>query len=253
MESAWDYGTSSALHIRWFRPIRSRMDVPPSTDRPAGVTVNDPLPPAEADAALHAELRKREVKRQADARRPLDSWERYRALNDAMDEAFERIDMNNRETRFALIFMGALNAATALTATRKELIVALSPGRRMAAGVLLAIYAACAGYFLLQAINGLQPRHFRPRLGDWAPDGDDYPMGIRYFEDVVARDAQGYWKAWQDVRMSQINAEIAIQVHSLCLKANVKQFGLRRLFSGLRVMAVLVGCLLALVASAAWK
>jgi len=208
---------------------------------------------SDLDAAIQAELRKKALKRQADAFRPLDSWEQYRALNDAMDEAFERIDMNNRETRFALILMGALNAAAALTATRRDLVAALPPGPHAAAAILLGVYALVAGYFLLQAINGLQPRHFRPRLGSWREDSDDYPMGVRYFEDVVGRDAQAYWKAWREVRMSQINAELAIQVHSLCLKANVKRIGLKRLFGGLRVMAMLVGCLLALVASAAWQ
>ena len=220
-------------------------------DRPASVsTAPDP---AAADAAIQAELRKKDLKRQADALRPLDAWERYRALNDAMDEAFERIDMNNRETRFALILMGALNAAAALMATRREMITSLRPGPQALAAILLGVYFAVAGYFLIMAINGLQPRQFRPRLGAWPVDRDDYPMGVRYFEDVVLRDAEAYWRAWSDVRMSQINAELAIQVHSLCLKASVKRVGLIKLFKGLRVMAALVGVLLVLMLSTAWK
>ena len=226
-------------------------------DRPASPdAVSDPTAAprsADADATIQAELRKKELKRQADAMRPLDAWERYRALNDAMDEAFERIDMNNRETRFALILMGALNAAAALMATRRDMIAALPPLRQAVAAVLLGIYGAVAGYFLLKAINGLQPRQFRPRLARWPTDSEDFPMGVRYFEDVVQRDVEDYWKAWSEVRMGQINAELAIQVHSLCLKASVKRLGLLRLFKGLRVMAVLVGALLILMLSAAWK
>jgi hypothetical protein len=170
-----------------------------------------------------------------------------------MDEAFERIDMNNRETRFALILMGALNAAAALMATRKDMVTSLPPAPQALAAILLGVYFAVAGYFLILAINGLQPRQFRPRLGNWPADSDDYPMGVRYFEDVITRDAEAYWKAWGDVRMSQINAELAIQVHSLCLKASVKRIGLLRLFKGLRVMAALVGVLLILMLSTAWK
>ena len=228
-------------------------------DRPAPLgAVSDPTAAprpadADADATIQAELRKKELKRQADAMRPLDAWERYRALNDAMDEAFERIDMNNRETRFALILMGALNAAAALMATRRDMLTALPPERQAVAAIVLGVYAAVAGYFLLQAINGLQPRQFRPRLARWPTDSEDFPMGVRYFEDVIQRDVEDYWKAWSDVRTGQINAELAIQVHSLCLKASVKRVGLLRLFKGLRVMAVLVGALFILILSAAWK
>jgi len=217
-----------------------------------------PSPAADAAApdaaqALQAELRKKEIKRQADTVRPLDSWERYRALNDAMDEVFERIDVSNRELRFALILMGSLNTAAALAATRRELISFLPAPIKVVAAAVLVVYAGVAGYFLLQAINGLQPRHFRPRLGDWSAESGDYPVGIRYFEDVVARDAHNYWNAWRDVRLSQINAELAVQVHSLCLSANAKRLGLRRLFGGLRVMALLLGCVLLLIAIGAWR
>ena len=230
------------------------MDRPVALDPVAAPAPKDPSRSADAtDAAIQAELRKKELKRQADALRPLDAWERYRALNDAMDEAFERIDMNNRETRFALILMGALNAAAALMATRRDMLTALPPGRQALAAIVLGVYAAVAGYFLLQAINGLQPRQFRPNLGAWPPDSEDYPKGVRYFEDVVTRDVEGYWQAWGEVRMSQINSELAVQVHSLCLKASVKRVGLLKLFKGLRVMAVLVGVLFILMLSTVWK
>ncbi len=60
--------------------------------------------PARADVDdVGEKVRKKEIRRQLEAARPLDSWERYRALNDATDEAYDLIDIRNREARFALI------------------------------------------------------------------------------------------------------------------------------------------------------
>ena len=47
--------------------------------------------------------RKKEQKRREDSTRQLDEWELYRTLVDASDEAYELIDIANREARFALI------------------------------------------------------------------------------------------------------------------------------------------------------
>ena len=79
------------------------------------------MEPAVASAAAPApsdsKERKREQKRLEDANRQLDSWERYRALNDTMDEAYELVGIANREARFAAILMGARPSSTATTRT----------------------------------------------------------------------------------------------------------------------------------------
>jgi hypothetical protein len=183
---------------------------------------------------------------------PLDARERYRALNAAMDEAYELIDLNNREGRFALILMSGLNAAVLVAGTRNDLVSLLAPGARALAAVLFALYAAVALYFMLHAVKALRPGHFRPRLGSWPKDRADYPMGVRYFEDVIARDAESYWQAWREVTMEQLNAELAVQVHSLCQKNNVKRLALRRLYEGLRIMTLLLTALVILFVVSAW-
>jgi hypothetical protein len=204
------------------------------------------------DQELLARLRKRELKGLTDAARPLDSWERYRALNDAMDEAYELIDIQNREARFALILMGGLNAAVMLAATRTELLTALPKTSKVWAGVLLVVYGIVAFGLMLQAVDALRPGHFRPKLGQWPKDADDFPKGVRYFEDVIERDAASYWQAWREVRIAQLNAELAVQVHSLSIKTNVKRVALRRLYSGLRIMTLLLAALTALFVASAW-
>ena len=66
-------------------------------------------------------LKKKDFKRLFDPTRELDGWERYRALIDASDEAYDLIDISNREARFALIVMGALNAMPLLLLTKTEM------------------------------------------------------------------------------------------------------------------------------------
>jgi hypothetical protein len=207
-----------------------------------------------SSALLNAEvpLRKKDIKRMLDMSRPLDAWERYRALNDATDEAYEIIDISNREARFALILMGGLNAVVVLAATRADLLASLDARQRAWAAILLAIYGVIAVYFLLQAIEALRPGKFRPCLGDWPERDEDFPKGIRYYEDVIERDVRSHWQAWREVQIGQLNAELAIQLHSMCIKSNIKRIALRRLYAGLRVMTLLVAGLIALFVYATW-
>lgn len=193
------------------------------------------------------EERKR-AKRRMDDLRTLDPWERYRALSDALDENYDLIDIANREARFALIMMGALNAGLFVIGTRPSLVSLVPPAGRMVMAVGLVLYGALAVHFLLQAIEALRPRKFHPRLPDpTAESADRYPLGVRYFEDVVRRDAEGHWRAWNEVRLGQLNAELAVQGHSLSLKNKAKYAAVRRLYAGLRLMTLLAtGMLVAL-------
>jgi hypothetical protein len=198
--------------------------------------------------------RRKELKRLADATRPLDAWERYRALNDATDEAYELIDISNREARFALIVMGGLNAVLFVIVTRSDLAGALSPAERSWFGWALGLYALLGVYFLIQAIELLRPRRFHPHPHPPArsTDREDFPLGIRYYEDVVLRDVDSHWKAWRDVHIGQLNAELAIQLHSLCLSNQAKHVALRRLYAGLRAMTLLLAASAALFAYLVW-
>jgi hypothetical protein len=197
-------------------------------------------------------LSRKQLKRLLDGARPLDAWERYRALNDAIDEAYDLIDVNNREARFALIMLGGLNALIVLAAGRSDLVASLDSQHRAWTGFLLAGYAAVAVFFLLEAIKALRPGKFRPDLGDWSPNSNDYPARVRYFEDVVLRDVASHWRAWREVQVEQLNAELAVQLHSLSRKNQMMRISLRRLYTGLRVMTLLVSALLMVFVYSVW-
>jgi len=195
---------------------------------------------------------RKEKKRLYDAERTLEEWERYRALVDANDEAFEQIDVTNREARFALILMGALNAVVLVLLTRADALDALTSTERYWVVGLFVGYVVIAIAFLLQAIEALRPGRFRPRLWDWTHGESSRPAGVRYYEDVIRKSASECWQAWQNVRLVQLNAELCVQLHSLSLKNQHKHTAIRRLYTGLRAMALLLGLLMVIFAWLVW-
>src|SRR5688572_3679806 len=185
------------------------------------------IAPAPAESA-EAKERKREQKRLEDSNRQLDSWERYRALNDAMDEAYELVGIANREARFAAILMGALNASIVLLVTRPEVQLTIPPASKPWLGVVVGVYALVAVYFFLSAIEILRPRRYRPRLEHAELEGDAQPAGVRYYEDIILRNADQHCAAWRAARIGQLNAELALQIHSLALVNKSKYTAVQR-------------------------
>jgi hypothetical protein len=206
-----------------------------------------------SQAAMEPALSKKAFKRLLDGDRPLDAWERNRSLNDAIDEAYDLIDISNREARFALLLMGGLNAFLVVVATRSDLLDKLGAGQRWLMVALAIVYAIVAVYFVFEAIQALRPGRFRPNLGNWSPDSNDYPQGVRYYEDVVQRDVQSHWRAWREVRVDQLNAELAVQLHSLCVKNQATRTSLRRMYGGLRFLTLLISALICLFVYGAWN
>jgi hypothetical protein len=201
-----------------------------------------------APAETHdSKEKKREQKRLEDSNRQLDSWERYRALNDTMDEAYELVGIANREARFAAILMGALNASVVLLVTRPEVQLTIPPAFKPWMGILLVVYASVAVYFFLSAIEILRPRRFRPKLEHLELDPDARPAGVRYYEDIILRNAEAHWAAWRSVRVGQLNAELAVQIHSLALVNKSKYAAVQRLYAGLRVMTLIVAAVTILI------
>jgi hypothetical protein len=202
-------------------------------------------PAAEAPPeSPEARERRRAEKRREDANRPLDSWERYRALNDTMDEAYELVGIANREARFAAILMGALNASVVVLVTRPEVQLAIPPRFRPWMGLILIVYASVAVYFFLSAIEILRPRRYRPKVEHPDLHPEAQPAGVRYYEDIIARSAEAHCTAWQQVRIGQLNAEMALQTHSLALVNKSKYAAVQRLYAGLRLMTVIVAAVI---------
>ena len=181
-----------------------------------------------------------------DDNRPLSPMELYRALNDALDEGHDLFDLSNRDARFALILMGGLNAALVILSSQSHLREQLTPVERQIEGSIIGIYALFALAFLLQAIAALRPGQYRPELRHWRRERGDLPKGVRYFEDVVLRSTADHWDAWRDVTLRELNAELAVQLHSVALKNNARKAALRGLYNSLRVMTGVFAAILIL-------
>lgn len=201
-------------------------------------------PPVGAIAQDDSKVRK--LQHKLEDNRQLSPSELYRALNDALDEGHDLFDLSNREARFALILMGGLNAALVIVASQSNLRDQLSPVERQIEGSIIGIYALFALAFLLQAIAALRPGQYRPQFDHWRRERGDLPKGVRYFEDVVQRNTAEHWEAWRAVTLRELNAELAVQVHSVALKNNARKAALRGLYTSLRVMTGVFAAILIL-------
>jgi hypothetical protein len=197
--------------------------------------------------AIEEDLKRRRWEAKQVDSRPLGAMERYRALNDAMDEAYDLFDLTNRDARFALILMGGLNAALVVFTTRSEIVSRLTPTQGIITGIVLAAYMVMAFVFLLQAIQALRPGNIRPVSTIDAHGG--LPVGVRYFEDVVTRSVDEHVAAWNNVTIAQLNTELAAQLHSMCLRNVKRKDALRLLYDHLRLMTILLAVILVMVLS----
>jgi uncharacterized protein YjiK len=206
-----------------------------------------PLPPAPDRASRKAaKLSKKERRFLKDAHRPLESWERYRALTDVLDEAIDLVDLADHKARFALVIMGALNALLFIMASQTDVFDAIPVGWRPLMGVVIVTYALIAVYFVIQAIESLRPRKAQPQVR-YASEGglEDFPVGLRFYEDILSRDVEAYRRAWRELRIGQLNAELSVQAHALAQINKAKYSALRRLYFGLQLMTVMAVLLLA--------
>jgi len=196
-----------------------------------------------------AKLTKKQKKLLKDAHRPLDSWERYRALTDVLGEALDLVDLADHKARFALIIMGAINAVLFIVATRTEVLWQLPAGVRAWLSAAFVVYIVVALYFFFQAIESLRPRKSQPQVRYAGESGlEEHPLGIRFYEDILSRDVEAYRRAWREIKIGQLNAELAVQAHALATINQAKYNALGRLYRGLHIMIFMGGALLAVAA-----
>ena len=144
--------------------------------------------------------------------------------------------------------MAAVNVVLFFSADALDPLKAKSVALQIVLGVYLLVYVLIALYFFLQAIESLRPRQVaaaghRP----WSrPASRSFPLGIRFYEDILRRDVDDYKKAWQEVRIGQLNAELAVQAHALAEINRAKYAALRRLYKGLQIMTLMAVGLVAL-------
>ena len=236
--------------------LKARRDdaIAPAPHAPATLTI--PISPPRADRKLDKEkdavrfvgkLGKKQKKLKKDAVRNLDSWERYRALTDALDEAIDLVDLADHKARFALVIMAAVNVVLFFSADALDPLKSGSTAMQIVLGIYLFLYVLVALYFFLQAIESLRPRQSVPQVNPPEQGAiEELPLGIRFYEDILRRDVDAYKKAWSEVRIGQLNAELAVQAHAMAGINRAKYVALRRLYMGLKIMTLMAVGLVAL-------
>lgn len=216
----------------------------PHTIAPAvPATVAFPGRSVEDDLALR--MLRKEAKIRAEASRPLDAWERYRALTDAVDEGFTLTEIADRKVRFALVVMAGLNVAVFAMVSRPEISgLAL---RGWVAPWALA-YGVVTLYFLLQAVEALRPREAAPHRRH--PAGSPGEV-LRDVAAAAGAEPSDYERAWREVRFDELTSGLASQAHALARCNHEKYAALGRLYAGLRLMAMMVAALVAIAALSA--
>lgn len=211
-----------------------------------GAPLLEPGPPSGADEGKAARKRqKREEKVRREAERPPDSFERFRVLAELVKEGRQVVDLVDRRARYALVVIGVLNAGVFVFLSRLRLFDTLAPGARPWLIGCMVAYAAVTLLFLYYAVDCLRPRLLRRtqvRAANSASGGPwtrHAPRGILYWETIAGYELEAYQRAWSEIRMEQLNAEVVIIAHQLARVIRGKYVALGRLYSGLAVLVVL--------------
>jgi hypothetical protein len=210
-----------------------------------------------ASPNLPKKVRRRERRLQREAHRRLEPKDRLRILTDLVDSERKMIEVADHKARFALVIMGAVNAALLLFATRGRVLESIPDGVKPWLLAVLVPYGILTFGFLLHAIEVL-----RPHTHDWAGDraegrrlpappggrpGDEQPLGLFYWSDVLGRDVNQYRALWRGARVGQVSTEMAVLAHGLAQVNRIQFRALQRLFRGLQLMLALAAVLLAVL------
>jgi hypothetical protein len=196
------------------------------------------------DVESKAERRRRKDAERMLENRPLDPWERYRALSDQVGHLLDVTELADRKTRFALVILGALNAVNVLVAIRAPQL-----GSDGLSHTFLESYVT--GYVLLSmyafvfAIVAL-----RPRAPEMTGSPEAYAAAPRssLLCGMLESDADAYYDTWRQAEISQVNREMAMQSHLLA-RTNLEKFrAIRRVYQGLLVLVVLTASFAIIVA-----
>ena len=106
----------------------------------------------------------------------------------------------------------------------------------------------------LREVVGAGHRRLRPR-GIVIPPEASLPsviqpatsMRVLFYGDVVARSRENYRRVWSELRMDNLQTELADQVYTLAKINQSKYEALTRLYAGVAVMTAMLGGIIATI------
>jgi hypothetical protein len=203
--------------------------------------MTDPLLPPDPPDDKDAKKREKEQRRLEAERGPLEPAFRYRAMQNAVDMTQDLIELADRKARFALVIISVLNAVALVVVVRGGDAVLPRGG---AWGVLIQaeviVYVAVTVWYIFQAIEALRPRGATPTdaLPTTVVPGES--MRLLFHGDVTRRSRAEYRRMWDELRMDNLNTELADQLHILSRINQDKYAALARLYRGVSLMTGLL-------------
>jgi len=202
------------------------------------------------DAQRESLRAEKEARRQArferrllEANGHLDPGMRFRALQSTLKAETDFLDLADKKARFALIIMSVLNAVALVVVTKggNELFPRHGAWGRVLQFEVV-VYAAVTVYYIWKAIDALRPRGKLGRPTGTLPVGITHneSMRVLFHADIAARSREEYRALWSQLRLDNVNAELADQLHMVSCINVVKFEALRRLYQGVVVMPVLI-------------
>lgn len=213
-----------------------------------------PLTPAspivETEEQREARRREKEARRLEEARGQLDPESRYKALYNTFRATQDLIEMGDKKARFALVIISVLNAVALLLFVRGG--ETLLPRQGVWGTVIqveITAYVIGTIYYIWQAIDALRPRGIvippEASLPSTVEPGSS--MRVLFYGDVVARSRENYRRMWDELRMDNLQTELADQVYTLAKINQSKYMALTRLYTGVTVMTTMLGVVIATI------
>jgi hypothetical protein len=180
--------------------------------------------------------------------RPLEPWERYRALVDVFDSYTDLLEQADRKTRFALIIMGLLNAVNFLLVARTDVLGVSTASIGTALAIYAALYAFLSLYFFSQAIEALRPRGAKFFRDASLGGASTEERRLRALAHVAKQSPEDYYDFWREASLDQLCREVAFAAQSMAVLNTEKYSVLERVYRGLIALTALTALLLTALA-----
>ena len=211
-----------------------------------------PLPPEPAEDK-DAKKREKESKRLEAERGPLEPGFRYKAILNALESGQDLIELADRKARFALVIISVLNAVALVVVVRGgDSFIPRAGAWGAVTHVEIVAYVLVTIYYIFQAIEALRPRGSGPTTDALPTAGaSGESMRVLFHGDIVRRDRAAFRKVWDELRMDNLNTELADQLHTIARINQDKYAALSKLYRGVTVMTAFLTA--TLVTIAAWN
>lgn len=209
-----------------------------------------PTPPDDGDDEKRREKKQQKLDEKAGLLQPA---QRYKVMNDSVRQAQDLIELADKKVRFALVIISILNGLLLFVA------VQAGPGVLPRLGgwgrllqVELGAYVILTFYHLWYAISVLRPRLAPPPAPGSLPTSVTPATSTRvlYYGDVAARDASTVRRLWDEMRQDSINTELSDQLLILGRINQAKFTDVAKLYTGIRLLVILLGILVLTIVAA---